>query len=92
MAERLTTEPLPPPAGSEEKRTTVAYCRTCWFNGDGYWLPAAEAGGECMWDECHHKLTKRRLYICQLPDHCDAMAYLNAADLAEHQSREEKRA
>ncbi len=70
------------------KPELVAYCRTCWFNGDGYWVIANEAGGECLWDEYLRKLTKRRMYICHLEGHCDEVAYLNSLDLVEHQSNE----
>lgn len=63
-----------------------AVCMDCWEQGEGFYLDAEDAGTECPNDHdgVRRVLRKRRLYICDLPNHCDEMGYLTAADLVAH--------
>ena len=66
-----------------------AICRDCWSTGEGFHTSVDELGDSCPMehdDGKPHRLTKRLLYICDLPGHCDEMGYTSLDDLKEHQS------
>lgn len=76
--------------GSAMTPTTMAICRACWEQGEGFYLPAAEAGSWCEneHDGKFHKLVKRRLYICDDAACEEALAFTTLGDLERHRKRD----
>ena len=69
--------------------TLVSICRRCWALGEGFYMPAEEAGQGCPMEHDGRapKMVKRRLYICDIANHCEEVyGFLTLEELREHQA------
>ncbi len=72
------------------KPVTMAVCRACWEQGEGFYLPVFEAGSYCEneHDGKRPRLVKRRLYLCDDGSCEEVLGFLTAGDLVRHKKRD----